>query len=87
VGSKTFDGVWFIAYTKDHLPPHVHGKYAETTVILEILRKEREVRVANRIDAIQPPNAKRSDVKKILQVAAEHAEDLIKLWEAVHGSL
>jgi hypothetical protein len=28
VGSKTFDGVWFMAYTKDHLPPHVHAFYA-----------------------------------------------------------
>jgi hypothetical protein len=35
-GSKTCDGVRFVAYPKDHPPPHVHGSYAETEVILEL---------------------------------------------------
>jgi hypothetical protein len=26
MGSKTFDGVWFISFSRDHPPPHVHGR-------------------------------------------------------------
>jgi len=84
VGSKTFDGVWFISYAHDHLPPHVHGAYAETVVIIDLLPNG-IVRKADRWNAITPRNAKSSDVKKILDVAAENAEALWKLWETMHG--
>jgi hypothetical protein len=82
VGSKTFDGVWFLAYVHDHSPPHVHGKYAGTTVILDLDFMTREVRLSDRRNRIQPSNAKRSDVNRIRQVADEHAEELFALWEA-----
>jgi Domain of unknown function (DUF4160) len=83
VGSKTFDGVWFISYVHDHPPPHVHGRYAETEVIIELGLNE--VRFARRWDRIRPRNAKMSDVKKIMSVAAKYKDELQALWEATHG--
>jgi Domain of unknown function (DUF4160) len=85
VGSKTFDGVWFISFSDDHLPPHVHGKYAETQVIVELLSDEKVVQ-SDREDAIEPKNAKRSDVRRIMRVAASHALELHELWRRTHGS-
>jgi len=41
--------------------------------------------LAERKDVIRPANAKRSAVKKILNVAALHFEELAALWEEVHG--
>jgi len=83
VGSKTFDGVWFISYVHDHPPPHVHGVYAETEVVIEL--GPDEVRFARRRDHIRPGNAKMSDVKKIMTVAAKYRAELQALWEATHG--
>ena len=83
MGSKTFDGVWFSSYSDDHPPPHVHGRYAETEVILELGLDE--VGFAHRRDNIRPRNAKMSDVKKIMTVAAKHRDELQALWEATHG--
>jgi hypothetical protein len=37
VGSKTSDGVWFISYSHDHAPPHVHGDYGRVRVVVELL--------------------------------------------------
>ena len=84
MGSKTFDGVWFVAYSHDHLPPHVHGRYAETTVIVDLLANGMTGR-SRRRDAVRPANAKRSDVQRILTVAAAHAAELHELWEKTHG--
>jgi hypothetical protein len=85
VGSKTFDGVWFIAFTKDHLPAHVHGRYSGTTVILELDFTTSTIRLADRPDRITPRNAKRSDVTRIRRVAEQHGEELFKLWEAARS--
>jgi Domain of unknown function (DUF4160) len=82
VGSKTFDGVRFAAYTDDHLPPHVHGFYAGVEVILELFFEEKKVRLARRKDRIRPPNAKQSDVNYIVRVAGKHLDEIIELWEA-----
>src|ERR1700724_724805 len=41
------------------------------------------VALAKRNDAIRPANAKRRDVKKILNVAALHFEELAGLWEEI----
>jgi len=84
VGSKTFDGVWFAAYSNDHPPPHVHGRYANVQVIVDLL-PDGGVRQANRRDAILPPNAKRSDVRHILEVASANGDELLALWRATHG--
>jgi hypothetical protein len=62
--------VWFISYAHDHPPPHVHGAYAGTVVIIDLLSNG-NVRKADRMTPITPRNAKSGDVKKILDVAAE----------------
>jgi urease accessory protein UreF len=43
------------------------------------------VALAARRDAIRPADAKRSDVRKILNIAARHFEELVALWEGTHG--
>lgn len=83
MGSVRFDGVLFVAYSNDHLPPHVHGFSGETEAIID-LRLDGTVALATR-NAVRPANAKRSDVKKILNAAALHFEELVALWEEIHG--
>ena len=85
MGSKTFEGVWFAAFSHDHLPPHVHGQYAGVVVIVE-LHRGGGVSESFRRDAIKPANAKRSDVRRILAVAATYRDELWALWEATHGT-
>jgi hypothetical protein len=84
VGSKTFDGVWFSAFSDDHPPPHVHGRSAEVRVIVDLLAGGK-IRKSRRKDAVRPANAKRSLVRRILGVAAAHSTELKLLWEATHG--
>ncbi|MGB9235567.1 MAG: DUF4160 domain-containing protein [Terriglobales bacterium] len=82
-GFAKFGGVRFVVYSNDHPPRHVHGFAGEMQVIVD-LRTDGTVGLADRDDAIRPANAKRSDVRKILQVAADHFEELAELWEAIH---
>jgi hypothetical protein len=84
VGSIRFGGVLFVIYTNDHPPRHVHGFAGETEAIAD-LRLDGTVALAKRNDAIRPANAKRSDVKKILNAAALHFEEIAGLWEEIHG--
>jgi hypothetical protein len=84
MGSLRFDGIRFVVFSNDHPPRHVHGFLSETEVIVD-LRGDDAVMLADRADAIRPANAKRSDVKKILQSAAEHFDELADLWEGIHG--
>jgi Domain of unknown function (DUF4160) len=84
VVSLRVGGVRFVAYSNDHPPRHVHGFTSETEAIID-LRLDGTVAIAKRNDAIRPANAKRQDVKKILNAAALHFEELAALWEAVHG--
>lgn len=84
MASLRFDGVLFVSYSNDHPPRHVHGFAAETEAIID-LRTDGTVALADRDDAIRPANAKRSDVRKILEVAAKHFEELAALWEKVHA--
>lgn len=79
-----FGAVRFIVYSNDHPPRHVHGFSGDTEAIVE-LGVNRTIALARRGDAVRPPNAKRSDVKKILRAAAEHFEELAALWEKIHG--
>lgn len=48
-------------------------------------RRNRTVILAKRADAVRPPNAKRSEVKRILRAAAKHFDELTNLWESIHG--
>jgi hypothetical protein len=85
VGTKTFDGVWFISYADDHDPPHIHGKYGETTVIVDLLPAGK-VAQSTRKKSVIPANAKRGDVRKILKAALDHADGLHEIWETMHGT-
>jgi hypothetical protein len=76
--------VWFISYSHDHLPPHVHGRYAGTQVVIDLLVGGK-VRRAKRADSVLPKNAKRGDVRRILNIAAKHGVELKELWEKAHG--
>jgi len=84
MASLRFDGVLFVAYPQDHEPRHVHGFFEEAEVIVD-LGDDRTVRLAERQDAIRPPNAKKSSVRRILNCAAEHFDELVALWEKMHG--
>lgn len=57
---------------------------SETEIIVDLL-EDGNVALAKRKDAVRPPNAKRSDVKRILRSAAEHFDELVQLWEKTHG--
>ena len=83
MGTKTFDGVWFLAYSHDHLPPHVHGRYAGVEVLVELVNGT--VRLAHRTKAIRPSNGKQSDVNHILNTATKHAAELMELWRIING--
>lgn len=86
MGSIRFDGVRFIAYPEDHEPRHVHGFYAETEVVIELRNVlQNEAVCANRWNAVRPSNASRSDVRHILQIAALHFDELVRLWEGAHA--
>ena len=86
MGSIRFDGVRFVAYLGDHEPRHVHGFYAETEVVVELHDKpHRIVALANRSNAVRHGNASRSDVKRVLRIAAAHFDELVKLWEDAHA--
>jgi len=85
VGSKTFDGVWFEAYSDDHLPPHVHGFYGSAEVILDLDFVTRDIYLSKRRKNVIPRNAKKSDVKKVRRAADEHGEELFTLWEVARG--
>jgi hypothetical protein len=83
VGPKTFDGVWFVAYSHDHPPPHVHGFYAEVEVLVELM--DGTGRLARRAKPIRPPRAKQSDVNHILRTAMKHTAELMELWRIANG--
>lgn len=84
MGSIRFDGVRFVVYTMDHEPRHVHGFYAEVETIVD-LRSDGKVSLAGRTDAIRPSNGSKSDVRHVLSTAASHFDELVALWENIHG--
>lgn len=79
-----FGGVRFRVYPQDHEPIHAHGRYAETVAIVE-LRADGTIELADRDDAIIPLNAKRSDVRKILETARDHYDEIAAKWEQMKG--
>lgn len=82
MGSLRFGAVTFQVYTDDHLPRHVHARYAGIIVIIEIWPGG--ARLSRRADPITPRNAKRSDVAFILRVARSRQAELNQLWEEIH---
>lgn len=83
MASVRLSGVLFVAYPQDHVPRHVHGFFEEAEVIVD-LRSGNTVALAERADAIRPGNAKRNSVRRVLQIAAEHFDELVELWEKMH---
>jgi hypothetical protein len=82
VGSKTFDGVRFLAWSDDHDPIHVHGKYAGVEVVLDLYPQERRVVAARRRRRNPNPlNAKKSDVAHILRTAEQNFDAILQLAE------
>ena len=61
-------GIRFAVYSNDHLPRHVHAFLGDTEVVVDLLA-DSNVGLASRFDAIRPANARRADVRKILNVA------------------
>lgn len=84
MSSLRFGEVWFVAYPQDHEPRHVHGFAGRAEVIVD-LRADGNIALADRPDAIRPANARRSEVRKILREAAAHFDELVSLWERMHG--
>jgi hypothetical protein len=84
MSSIRFEGVWFESFPNDHTPRHVHGSYAEVVVVVDLL-PDGGVQVADRVNAIKPRNASRSDIRHVLAVANKHFEELVALWEKHHG--
>jgi hypothetical protein len=56
----------------------------ETEAVVD-LRGDGNVALADRKDPVRPATAKRSDVRKILNTAAAHFEELVALRESIHG--
>jgi hypothetical protein len=82
MGGRTFDGVYFQVYSRDHSPPHVHGFYGSTMAVIELGEPQN---LSLRRGSVKPPNAKKSDVKRIVDAAVAHYSELMKLWESIHG--
>ena len=85
MSSKTFECVCFCVYSNDHAPRHVHALIGETRVIIDLLADG--VRIAERGRPFTPPNAPRSDLRKAIDVAAKHFDELVQLWESMHGKV
>lgn len=68
----------------DHEPRHVHGFYAEVEAIVD-LRRDGDVALADRKDAVRPVNGSKADVRHVMRTAARHFEELVVLWEKHHG--
>lgn len=86
MGSLRFDGVWFMIYVDDHPPPHVHARYAEIAVILDLLPGG-SIAISRRAFAVRPPNAKQSDVNRVVRVARENQAALRNLWRSLYGEV
>jgi hypothetical protein len=85
MGSIKFEGVRFSAFPDDHTPRHVHGRYAEILVIVDLLA-DGGVKVSDRENPIKPSNGSRADARHVLDVAAKHFNELVALWEKHHGT-
>lgn len=53
-------------------------------VIIDLLNNG-SVALAKRKDAIRPADSRRSSIRKALETAANHFEELWEFWEEIHG--
>ena len=71
-------------YVDDHPPPHVHARYAEIAVILDLLAAG-GIAISQRPSAIRPPNAKQGDLNRVLRIALRNEAALRDMWRTLHG--
>jgi hypothetical protein len=83
VSSLRVGEVRFRVYPQDHEPRHVHGFIGSGTAIVD-LRADGTVSLANRSD--NTCGLTRSEVRKVLDAAADAFNDLAKLWEEMHDA-
>ena len=74
--------VRFRVYPQDHEPRHVHGLIGSGEVIVD-LRSDGTVDLARRKDRVR--NATESEVRKVLNAAADCFHELILEWEKMHA--
>jgi Domain of unknown function (DUF4160) len=84
MGPLRFEGVRFTIFVDDHPPPHVHARYGEIAVILDLLPGG-GVAISARASAIRPPDAKQNERNRVLRVARMHEAALRELWRTLHG--
>lgn len=77
-------GVWFRIRPHDHEPVHAHGYYGETIAIVEFWPNG-TVALASRKGRLIPRDAKRSDVRKILNAAEEGFDSIVAIWERMNS--
>lgn len=82
MGSLRFGGIVFSIYSHDHLSRHVHGSYAGIEVIVEL--RAGVATLADRRDAVDPANVKRSHVAFVVRAANRYLAELNRLWEEIH---
>lgn len=85
MGSLRYRSFRFVAYSNDHPPRHVHAFFEEAEVIVD-LRQNRTVAIADRANAYSPKNLNMVKLKRVLNAAADNFDQLVALWEDVHGS-
>jgi hypothetical protein len=73
--------VRFRVYPQDHEPRHVHGFVGSGTAIVD-LRADGSVDLAKRDD--NTCGLTRSEIRKVLDAAAEAFHALAELWEKMH---
>jgi hypothetical protein len=85
MSSRKIDGVRFCVNSNDHPPRHVHAQIGDSRIIID-LKESGGVDLADRKDRVTP-NAKKSEVRKALKLAAANFKVLTELWEKTHGRL
>lgn len=82
MGSARFGQVRFQAYPQDHEPCHIHAFIGSGEVIIELRTADQTVVLADRDDNVN--GAKRSEVRRVLDTARDHFDELIAKWEEMH---
>ena len=67
-------GVWIIIYPKDHLPPHLHARFAEYEAMISIM-------TGDVLEGALP----RAKMKATQNWLAEHREQVAYVWQEVRA--
>jgi hypothetical protein len=72
-----FDGLRVVIYPNDHRPAHVVGNGCEAAFDLNCPAGPAELR--------ENYGFSHRKIKRILEMLAQHRDDLCRAWEGVHG--